>query len=153
MKITNAVPNINQNFNTNKVNFSGKLPVTNALERGSFSKLFDLDRTGHMSRLLFIINDNNERREAITRDIPTIVVVAMGIPVVQKWLAKRMQEKTGLVLTHDGDIAKSSQVKEWYKYDEKMTTGFDGFTKRLSEMGGNLKKIFSRLDEDTKSKL
>lgn len=166
MKINNASPNINQNLNK-KVTFSGKMPVTNTLKRSSFSKLFDLDRTGHMSRLLFIVNgfvfllggrvlrarDNNERREAVTRDVPTIVVVAMGIPVVQKWLAKRMQEKTGLVLTDGKNIAKNNQIKEWYKYDEKMVTGFDGFTKRLSDMGGNLKKIFSRLDEDTKSKL
>lgn len=166
MKINNATPN------PIHVNFTGKVPaskVTEIVEKGqsSFSKLFNLDETGHMSRKLFIVNgfifllggrflrarDNNERRETVSRDVPTIVVVAMGIPVVQKWLAKKMQKNTGLALTHNNDIAKSSQIQEWYKYDEKLTTGFDGFTKRLSDMGGNLKKIFSRLDADSKSKL
>jgi len=173
MKINNATPNLTPNLNNkNQVAFSGKLPVKETIEIAkknpfAFKNLFDLDKTGHMSRTLFIINgfifllggrvlrsrDNNEKREAITRDVPTIVVVAMGIPVVQKWLAKRMQEKTGLALTYEGDIAKGSQIQEWYKYDEKTTTGFEGFSKRLSDMGGNLKKIFSRLDDDTKSKL
>jgi len=187
MKINNATPNLTSNrINKNLVTFSASSPA-----KSTFKKLFDLERGGNMPRDLFLVNcflfliggrvlrsrDNNEKREVLVRDVPTIAVVALSIPVIQKRLAKYMQENKGFALTtkeqkshgaikewvakklglslktEDQKVASSGQIKEWYQFDEKMATGFDGFINRLSEHGGNLKEIFSRLDEETKSKL
>lgn len=189
MRINNATPILNT---TPKANTGNQVKFcANTEGISSFKKFFDLERNGTMSRKLFLLNcfifllggrvlrsrDENEKRETITRDVPTIAIVALGIPFVQKALAKKMQEKSGFALTKqeeksngiikkwlsktfgfalkdkEQEIASADQIKEWYKFDEKITTGFDGFIKRLSDAGGNLKKIFSHLDEETKSKL
>lgn len=168
MKINNATPNL-----IKQVPFSSNISEKAAssvkeLPRSGFSKLFELERKGSMGRTLFLVNcfmfllggrllgsrDRNEARETLTRDVPTFIVVALSIPFLQKQLAKRMQEKSGFALVNESkELASTNQIQNWYQYDKNMTTGFNGFSQRLVNTGGNLKKIFSRLDEETKSKL
>ncbi len=162
MKIHNATPIINnQQAKTKKnVTFSGK--------SGIIKDFFQLGRSGNFTRGLFIANafafllggrlvtsrDENERRETLTRDIPTIVIAVQGVPVIKNWVAKQIQKHTGFaIITEAKQVASSSQLQDWYKYDDKLASGFDGFSKRLVDCKGNLKKIYSSLGNDMKNKL
>lgn len=164
MKIHNVIPIVNNNSNLPKANknvaFSGTFK--------SAKKFFQLGRHGNMTRRLFVTNalifmlggrlinsrDNNERRETLTRDIPTIGIAVYGVPVIKKWAAKQVQKYTGFgIIDPEKEIASSGQLQDWYKYDEKLASGFDGFSKRLIACNGNLKKIFSSLGDEMKTKL
>ncbi len=183
MKINNATPNlIKQNQMTFSANLPEKATsVIKELPRSGFSKLFELERKGSMGRTLFLVNcfifllggrllgsrDRNEARETLTRDVPTFIVVAMSIPVIKELIAKKMQTKTGFALVQDGEanlyhklsgakpkeVIGYNQLQDLYVYNENLGSGFEGFTKRLSDLGGNLKKIFSNLDEQIKPRL
>lgn len=167
MKINNATPLMTNN--TNKANknvaFSGGMPK-NARE------LFVLERKGNMSRYLFTLNafvfllggrllksrDKNEKRETLTRDVPTILIAVFGVPVIGKLTASLLQKKSQFAILNDKDdykkgAASYEQLEDWYKYDENLKSGFEGFTKRLNDKGGDLKKIFSHLGEDIKAEL
>lgn len=185
MRINNATPvmsqavmNKNKN-NSQNVAFSGA--KANAFT-DSCSKLFELTRKGTFSRALFVTNayvfllgsrlvtsrDNNERRETLTRDVPTIFIAVQGLPIIKNLVAKQIQKKTGFAITQEtGTAAKkstetisSSQVGDWYHFDDKLVgstdgkaSGFDRFVERLEQKGGNLKKIFSSLSDDIKTQL
>lgn len=108
------------------------------------------------------IRKNNEKRETIIRDVPTILLAVMGVPWAQKIVSTILQKKQGFAI-HDvkkegskiklGDMIPEYQVKDWYVYDQRLHSGFKGFTQRLSDMGGNLKKIYSRLDHTISDKI
>lgn len=179
MKINNATPNVKylSNNKKNNVAFSGN-PAGNTGNK-FFKDLFKLGRNGAMTRELFTLNafvfllgsrlftsrDKNEVRETATRDIPTIVVAVFGVPFFEKFIAHQFQKRSGFALgspteNNKGvqskcrlDVASSSQIEDWYKYDDKLAKGFDGFTDRLDKLGGNLKAIYSKLGKDTKEKL
>lgn len=142
----------------------------------SFYDLFRLERAGNMTRKLFVLNafafllggrllksrDKNEVRETATRDIPTIVLAVYGVPIVEEYVAKRLHlnKASGFAIcnkTSEGKTvynkASYSQLNDWYKFDDKLSSGFKGFADRLSQKGGNLKKIFSKLDKNVKSSL
>lgn len=186
MKINNVTPVINNN--STKMN-SEKVPFTGLVQscKDGLTDLFTLDRKGPMSRKLFIVNafafllgtrlvtsrGKDERREIIIRDIPTIVIAVIGVPVIQNLFAGLVQKKSGFAfLEEDADkdkfaklvnkmfkqpntkVASYSQLEDWYKFDAKnLASGFEGFTERLSKQGGNLKTIFSSLGKDIKGKL
>lgn len=186
MKINNATPIISNNSNANNknVSFSGNF-VNNMISKGK--DFFVLERKGPMTRNLFIFNayvfllgtrfitsrDRNEKRETLTRDIPTIFVAAQGIPILKKWVAEKIQKNKGFAIMEEGEkpkvsklltwliksdkkemkIATSSQLKDWYQYDEGLHSGFEGFSNRLEGLNGNLKKIYSSLSKDMKAKL
>lgn len=169
MKINNVTPvNNNQNNNNNKsVAFKGGF-------KDFFNKdnFLSLQRKGPMDRNLFILNafvfllssrlitsrDKDEKREILLRDVPTIVLAVQGVPLVQKIVADLMQKKTGFAFLNNSNKKRSgtvgySQLNDWYKFDTNLKSGFDGFSKRLVEQGGNLKKIFSTLGKDYKTDL
>ena len=153
-------------------------------------------RKGNMSRNLFVTTafafllsgrifnsrDNNEKRETVTRDIPTILLAINGVPLFEKITAKILQKKTGVAIysekpqdkglfallidnfqkknTADTStnsktltIASADQINDWYRFDKTLASGFDGFMTRLKDLDGNLKKITSKLSEDIKGKL
>lgn len=171
MKINNVTPNMSQNINKNNKNvaFSGKLGNVMSETGKELSKL---ERVGTMTRPLFVLNaflfllggrlissrDKNEKRETLTRDVPTIIIAVFGVPVIEKFVAKQIQKSKGFAIGEEIDklqvkVASGEQLKDWYKYNEHLATGFEGFSQRLSEKGGNLKKICSKLSEDIKGKL
>ena len=175
MKINNAAPTLNQCLigknNDKNVSFSGA-GVSSLYQKSEnvLKDFFELTRKGTLSRNLFIANayvfllgsrlitsrDNNERRETLTRDIPTFFVAVQALPIIKTWVSKQIQEKTGFALFENiktsKDAAKSSQLEDWYHYNPNMKSGFNGFLERLGERG-NLKKICSVLGEDIKAKL
>jgi len=169
MKITNATPNVKYLENAKKVPFSGNA-ISNVATKSKqgLRDLFVLERRGNFTRPLFVTNaftfllgsrlvasrDNNERRETLTRDLPTFVIAVFGVPVVQKFATKLLQQKSGFAITTpDKGLANKGHINDWYKYDDSLKLGFDGFTKRLVSLDGNLKKICSTLDDETKNKL
>lgn len=179
MKINNATPNIvsykakNQKMNQGNVSFSGGMA-------SACKDFFVLGKNGAMTRGLFIANafvfllggrlitsrDNDERRETLTRDVPTIVAAVLGVPFVKSIAAKQIQKHSGFAIGHDAiksdgktksklrlDVADTDNISDWYKYDNNLHSGIEGFSKRLADKGGNLKKIYTKLSEDVKSKL
>jgi len=184
MKINNATPMMTNN--TTKANknvaFSGGFPKTP-------KELFVLERKGNMSRYLFTLNafvfllggrllksrDKNEKRETMTRDVPTIVIAVFGVPVVKDAVAKVFQKNSGFAILNEGSekskfgqwigkifnnkdtktktIASYDQLEDRYVYDSNLKSGFNGFLERLDEEGGDFKKICSSLSDEIKSKL
>lgn len=180
MKINNATPTpivnnpIQSTAKTTKPSFKGKV-----------ADFLTLSRAGTMSRNLFIANaftfllgsrlitsrDKDEKREILIRDVPTIVIAVMGVPVIGEIVAKIVQKKTGFAIMKDGEpgliakhifqktkvkeVADYGQLKSWYKYDENLTSGFKGFSERLAGLGDkvSLKKIYSALGGDIAEKL
>lgn len=170
MKINNTTPNMNQNLIKNNKNTSFKGNATGLAKIGK--KFSELERVGTMTRELFVLNaflfllggrlissrDNNEKRETLTRDVPTIVIAVFGVPVIERFAAKQIQKAKGFAIGEEKgkfqvNVASGEQLKDWYKYNEHLATGFEGFSQRLSDKGGNLKKIYSKLSEDIKGKL
>lgn len=178
MKINNtpAIVANNESINvpkSQKVSFKGNLATS---VKDSFSSLVKLERAGNMTRNLFVVNafafllsgrliksrDKNEVRETATRDIPTILLAVFGVPVVEEYIAKRihLNDKNGFAICNKSAEGKTSyksaaysQLNDWYKFDDKLSSGFKGFSERLSQKGGNLKKICSKLDKNIKADL
>lgn len=193
MKVNNTAPNINNKVANSKVAFTSK-PI---IDRRVLAKTFlNPGRGGDMSRGLFITNafafllggrliksrDKDEVRETLLRDVPTIVLAVIGVPIFGKWVTKEMQKHTGFALTETSKVdpakekwfnmpdfmkkifkpkaekiavAGSDQLKDWYVYDDNLHSKFRGFVDRLksNELNGNLKKIFSSLSKDIKERL
>lgn len=119
--------------------------------------------------------DKDERREVMIRDIPTIVIAVTGVPFVERKIAEKwIQPRSGFALMEDGkhtlyqkifkatknkdvkppkDIMGYRTLEDCYVFNKDLHEGFDGFSKRLSNLGGDLKKIYSSLGDDVKSKL
>lgn len=124
--------------------------------------------------------DKDEKREIFVRDIPSIFIAVIGVPTIQNFFAKKVFEpKAGFAFRKTienperSDISKwvrnklgmklelkptskdvsYSTLKSWYVYDENIASGFDGFSKRLANNKGNLKKIYSTLSSEIKAKL
>ena len=119
---------------------------------------------------VFTSRDKDEKREVMIRDIPTIVIAVMGVPAAERWMTRKfIQPKSGFALMKDGDslwnkisdnnskktpnTVSYGKLNDFYIYNEDLHSGFNGFSERLSELGGNLKKIYSKVGDDVKSKL
>lgn len=176
MKIHNVTPYISQNLNKNNqsnknVSFSGNPP--NKLVSLS-ERFFNLKRVGTMNMELFVANafvfllggrlissrDKNERRETLTRDIPTIITAVYGVPFVESFAARLIHDKKGFAIgdkkgKYQLDVANFSKLDDWYRYDSKLEggKGFDGFLERLESKGGDLNKICSSFGDKIKDKL
>lgn len=182
MKIANLqqAPISNASLSKNKIAFKG----TFLHDLSHPSGLLNLDRSGTMSRNLFIVNaalfllgsrlvtsrDKDEKREVLIRDIPSIVLAVKGVPLFKDFIAKHLQEHTGFVINEKGtkkvngkeveapakgDAATYSRLEDLYVYDKNLdkSVGLQGFSKRLSSFGGDLKKIYSTLSDDIKESL
>lgn len=155
----------------------------NVAFKGSFieglhpKKLFTLDRSGTMSRNLFVVNaavfllgsrlftsrDKDEKREVLIRDIPSIVLAVKGVPLFKDLVAKGLQSHTGFVIKEKGkdgavgkgDATNFGRLKDLYVYDKNLdnSVGLEGFSHRLISFGGDLKKIYSELGDEIKEKL
>lgn len=112
------------------------------------------------------IRKNNEKREILVRDIPTILIAVMGVPMLSKLATKGIQKSSGFAISEKlpADPKKPqkapnatdisyAQINDWYKYDDSLASKFKGFTQRLVDNGGDLKKIFSKLGDDVKAKV
>lgn len=188
MKINNVIPPISNEPKRNNKN-------QNPAFGGSFingwkpSNLLELSRQGTMKGNLFIANafvfllgsriltsrDKDEKREVLIRDIPTIVLAVMGVPLLENAVTKFVQKKSGFAIaessTEKNGLANwvrkklntaekertttktvnYSKLEDWYKFDKNTPSGIEGFSKRLDSLGGNLKKIYSPLSEEIKS--
>lgn len=176
MKVNNATPNVIPTIRPKQTSFKGRL--TNFEKIPVLKNIGFLDRNGSLTQKLFFINafafllggrivtarDNNEKREIITRDIPSILIAVYGITSLEKVFAKQMQKLTGFAIgtkpdknnfkgRHTLEVAKESQIKDWYILDKNLAGGLNSFSERLSNQGGNLKKIYSRLSDDIKAKI
>lgn len=169
MKINNTIPQVNNNFNTKKA------PAFTGFKKYILDDFLKLQKSGPMTRDLFVVNafafllgtrvltsrDDDEKREVMIRDIPTIVIAVFGVPAAEKWLTKNfIQPKTGFALTKPKkqtadavDTVSYGKLNDFYVYNNELHAGFDGFSERLNKFGGNLKKIYSTLGDDVKSKL
>lgn len=139
-----------------KVSFGGKLD--------NFCKL---ERSGTMSRGLFILNafvfllgsriltsrDKDERRETIIRDIPTIVVSVKGVPMISDAMGKVLQKKSGFAINQNKHVASYSQIQDWHTIDNNLKSGLNGFANRIDSLGGNMKKVCSALGNEIKDQV
>ena len=174
MKINNAFSPV-----ANTLNKTNNAPrsFTGAGSTVGKSKNFLLDfieplRHGDMSRNMFMLTaftfllgsrliasrDKNEKRETLLRDLPTFVIAVQGVPFFEKIVANQLQKKTGFAILKDPNkykdgLLNNNQLVDWYKYNPQLDSGFKAFSERLSNRGGNLKKIYSTLGEDVKNKL
>lgn len=174
MKINNSTPAVINNVQNNQKKVAFGSNSNGLVTRGTdfLKKTFVQERQGNLSRGLFILTaftfllgsrlvtsrDNNERRETLTRDVPTFIIAVQGVPVIGNFIAKKMQKSKGFALIEDIkakdiELAKNTQLKDWYQYDNHLNTGFEGFVKRLSDVGANLKKVCSSLNDDVKAKI
>lgn len=188
MKINNVIPPVISTNSNEKQNvaFKGNLKEIGFKDVGQ--ELLTLKREGPMSRNLFVINafafllgtrivtsrDKDEKREIFIRDIPTILIAVLGVPFIEKAVAKTIQSKTGFAFMKEDDktnlfryinkklgrpeektmnVVSYGQLGDWYKFDKNLASGFKGFADRLDAQGGNLNKIFSSLGENIKDKL
>lgn len=180
MKINNTTPQVSNVIN------STKMPAFTGFKKYIQDDLVKFQKTGTMSRHLFIVNafafllgtrlitsrDNDEKREVMIRDIPTIIIAVIGVPIVAKHFAQKViQPKSGFALMDEGEksiyhklrnidpsnpskgIMSYSKLEDMYIFNENLHSGFKGFSERLDKFGGNLKKIYSSLGDDIKSKL
>ncbi|MBQ3311186.1 hypothetical protein IJG72_03830 [bacterium] len=153
--------------------------AANAGSKNCTNKLNDfmkLQKAGPMNRNLFILNaftfllgsrlitsrDKDERRETLIRDVPTIIIAVSGVPALEKLTAKLLEKKTGFAITEKSLNSKNKvisssinyeTIKDWYSVGKDSKIGLNAFGQRLSDMGGDVKKIFSNLSEDIKVKL
>lgn len=167
MKLNNTVTN-----NIAKpVAFTSKLgDTTKKVSDHILEKYVEPQRNGTMMRNLFVTTafvfmlsgrifnarDKDEKRETLTRDIPTIILAIQGVPLFEKITAKVLQKKSGFAIMSDaekGSLASADQIKDWYRFDKSLASGFDGFMTRLNDLGGNLKKTTSALSDEIKGKL
>lgn len=170
MRINNVTPK-----NQNQTAFKGKFPTAamkDALDKWNYRELFEPGRQGNMTRHLFTLNafifllggrliksrDNNEKRETLTRDIPTILLAVYGVPKFENFLAKRTQDRSGFAILNNYPVLKdgiidAEQTKDWYVLDKNLNSnkkGLETFLTRLSEKQANLKKVVSTLGDDIK---
>lgn len=169
MKINNAYTSAT---NYNKYSATSFKGASNRIVNSKIVKFLEPNRKGDMSRNMFVVTaftfllgsrliasrDNNERRETLLRDLPTFVLAVKGVPFFENLVGKTAQKKTGFAIlqepnNHKAGLASYDQLKDWYIYEPKTATGFKGFSQRLSNQGGNLKKIFSYLSPEIKNKL
>lgn len=156
--------------------------------------LVEPQRFGNMGRWLFLVTafvfllggrilgsrDKNEKRETITRDVPTIIIIAGAVPIIEKFLSKHIQKHTGFAIlgnkneketedtyaaikagTKNADAAKDlpkelisyAQQKNWFVFDENLASGPKGFLERLLNLGGDPKKVCSKLSENIEKAL
>jgi len=184
MKINNAIPKLNNTANM------AKAPAFSGLTKYITDDLVKLNRAarGTMTRDLFVLSafafllgtrlitsrDKDEKREVMIRDVPSIVIAVMGVPFVEKIIAKSIQKKTGFALMKEGehsiyqkifkdtknknvkppkDIMGYRTLEDFYVFNKDLHQGFDGFSERLDKFGGNLKKIYSAIGDDFKNEL
>lgn len=138
--------------------------------KGGARDFFSLSKKGPMTRPLFALNafafllgtrlvtsrDKDEVRETFVRDVPTILVAVFGVPALAKALAKGIQSKSGIAIMdkEKSDVMSYDEIKDIYKFDEKkLSSGFEGFSERLSSLNGNLLKTYSSINEDIKKGL
>lgn len=189
MKINNTVPPV--------VNTSVPPNGSNGAKNPSFSGLKDLpdkahkfltlSKEGPMTRNLFVANafvfllgsrlvtsrDNDEKREILIRDIPTILIAVLAVPIISDIAAKAIQEKTGFAIMKTKDNPKPSenkltqwyndtfkknkmetasygQLEDWYVYNDKLSKeqGLKGFSERLADLKANLRNVYSSLSPD-----
>ena len=146
----------NKTEDENKVSFGSKA-----------SDFFKLDRSGTMSRGLFILNafvfmlssriltsrDKDERRETIIRDIPTILVSVKGVPMISDAVGKVLQKKSGFAINQNKHVTSYDQIQSWHSIDANTKSGLKAFGDRLDSLGGNMKKVCSSLSKDIKEQV
>lgn len=173
MKISNSVSNATASFKpkNSSPSFAG---AGSAIGKGKeFAiEFFEPQRAGNMSRNMFLLTaftfllgsrliasrDNNERRETLTRDLPTFILAPKGVPFFEKIVANQLQKRNGFAILQNPNkykegLADGGQLADWYTFNPQLESGFKGFSERLSNQGGNLKKIYSALGDDVKNKL
>lgn len=160
--------NLKNNNGNNNVAFKGNI-LKDLFSKEGLSNVLTLKRQGPMGRDLFIYNafvfllgtrfitsrDNNERRETLVRDVPSIILAVKGVPMFANACASQIQKMTGFAFMADPNkksegTASYGQLEDWYKYNKDLHSGFNGFCQRLVDQNGNLNKIFSYLNGDIK---
>lgn len=166
MKINNSIPQINNINNSQTPSFKGFAGVKKYVT----DDLVKLQKSGVMARHLFFLNaivfmlgarivtsrDKDERREVMVRDIPTITIASLGVPILSKLIAQKLiQPKSGFAIMDEGgkSITSYDNIDDLYRYNKDLHSGFNGFSERLNKLGGNLKKIYSSLSDEVKNKL
>lgn len=167
----------NNRNNSANVSFSGKPNGTGIM---SFFERYDMKGSNLPLRVLIAYTlgitlgarvlqarDKDERREVVTRDFIAISTFLFGLPALRKVAAKMLNKKTGYALYHSfsgkvSDLLKPEKgmqtvdrnnVARWYTTGSE--NGIVGFAKNISkaELGGNLAKIFSKADDESKAAL
>lgn len=176
MKVNNlATPVVSTN--TPNINTANQSVAFKGFAEGlKPAKLFKLDRSGTMGSNLFILNafvfllgtriltsrDKDEKREIFIRDIPSIVIAVVGVDTIQNLAEKAFNKNKGFPIMEkstdeNGKVsfskAKYSRLKNWYVYDDKIQSGLKGFSERLDKLDGNLKTVYSYLNDSIKGKL
>jgi len=196
MRINNATP-VNQNLQNKQNNKNTAFKGFSSNLKSYFTdELVKLKRDGTMSRNLFILNafvfllgsrlitsrDNDEKREILVRDVPTIVIAVQGVPFIGNKIANFIQKRTGFAIMKDADesiitklfkkdnkiekqtskklkkeVRSYGELENFYTYDINLnkSSGLEGFSKRLLAAGEGvkLKDIYSTLNEKIKNAL
>lgn len=119
---------------------------------------------------IFTSRDKDEKREVMIRDIPTIVIAVMGVPAAERLITQKLiQPRTGFALMKDEvslwnrlndnkdkktpNTVSYGKLNDFYVYNSDLHSGFNGFSERLTNLGGDLKKIYSKLGGDIEKQL
>lgn len=112
--------------------------------------------------------DKDERREVLTRDFIAISSFLFAVPALRKLSAVMMKNRTGIPLYYGGtgnkvldilrpekgiEVISRNGLKAWFTNVSKLKDGIVTFAENLSNVGGNLPKIFSNADEATRKNL
>ncbi|MCQ2789281.1 MAG: hypothetical protein MJ229_02775 [bacterium] len=172
----NAINNTNIN-NVNTIKKENNNPSFGKLNtaglKGYMKDNFtQLNKSGPMARGMFVLNaftfllgsrivtarDADEKREIVIRDIPTVLLSVLGVPMIEKATAKVINKTTGFAVNQKYDV-----LKEWYQNGKTVmkngkevvenATNFKAFSKRLADQGADIKKVFSTLSPEIKKSL
>lgn len=125
--------------------------------------------------------DKDEKREILIRDVPSIVTAVLGVPIIGNFFAGKLQERSGFAIMRTDKNPEKSDLMKWihekrgiaegekmpkpkssplsygeidslYKYEESISSGLSGFSKRLCELTDSvdLKKVYSTLSDKIK---
>ncbi len=171
----NAINNTNiNNVNSIKKENNPSFGKLNTAGLKSYMKdnFTQLNKSGPMARGMFVLNaftfllgsrivtarDADEKREIVIRDIPTVLLSVLGVPMIEKTAAKVINKTTGFAVNQKYDV-----LKEWYQNGKTVmkngkevienVTDFNAFSKRLSDQGADIKKVYSTLSSEIKDSL
>ena len=113
---------------------------------------------------LYQARNADERREVATRDFSGLTTITFALPVARNWISTASKKLTGIpiakplasVSAHFNPTKKPfsfENVEDIYSGPSKLKNGLVDFSKNISDQGGDLRKVFNLLSDDSKKSL
>lgn len=162
---------INNSYN-NRINFAGSTATSQKAGKKAFNwiaKQCDVSNNGSLARGTFVSvaslfmlggrffesRSNDERREVLVRDVPGVVVAVYGAPLINAPMAYASTKLSGIpiITMKEGkksitgaSFAHQKQVIDWYSDLRNLKDPLNTFANTIDKNGGNLKKVFHKLE-------